>query len=241
MKKILIIPTYNEIDNIESIHKKIRKYNSRIKILFIDDNSPDGTLDKIKFLIKIDKNILYLSRKRKYGIGSAHKFGIRWATKKKIKLCITMDSDMTHDPKLIPKMIKLSNKYDLVQTNRFLDKNSMKSWPLYRIILTKIRYILLYLLLSIKNESSGAFRCYNFNLLNPKLIFLAKNNSYSFFWETIYIFTRNNCKIKELKMIQQYRTAGSSKIKFTDWSHGLYYLFIIFLKKIINKSYKKLK
>jgi hypothetical protein len=97
------------------------------------------------------------------------------------------------------------------------------------------------LLLGIKNESSGAFRCYNFNLLNPKLIFLAKNNSYSFFWETIYIFTRNNCKIKELKMIQQYRTAGSSKIKFTDWSHGLYYLFIIFLKKIINKSYKKLK
>jgi dolichol-phosphate mannosyltransferase len=84
MKKILIIPTYNEIDNIESIHKKIRKYNSRIKILFIDDNSPDGTLDKIKFLIKIDKNILYLSRKRKYGIGSAHKFGIRWATKKKL-------------------------------------------------------------------------------------------------------------------------------------------------------------
>jgi dolichol-phosphate mannosyltransferase len=122
MKKILIIPTYNEIDNIESIHKKIRKYNSRIKILFIDDNSPDGTLDKIKLLIKNDKNILILSRKRKYGIGSAHKFGIRWAIKKKFKLCVTMDSDMTHDPKLIPKMIKLSNKYDLVQTNRFLNK-----------------------------------------------------------------------------------------------------------------------
>ena len=86
------------------------------------------------------------------------------------------------NPKIIPKMLEYSKNYDLVQTNRFLDKNSMKTWPFYRRVLTSIRYIVLYFLLGIKHESSGAFRCYNFKRMNPDLIFYAKNNSYSFFY-----------------------------------------------------------
>ena len=238
MKKILIIPTYNEFNNIIPIYKKIRKYNSNLKIFFVDDNSPDGTLKIIKNLRKKDKKILYLSRKKKTGIGSAHKSGIKWALKNNYKICITMDSDMTHNPKLIPKMLKLYPKYHLVQTNRFLLKNSMRTWPLYRRVMTRIRYLLLFLLLGIKHDSSGAFRCYNFNKINPQMIFYAKNDSYSFFWETIYIFIKEKYKIKELKMIQKNRTAGTSKLKLKDWIHGLYYLFIVFLKDTFNISYK---
>ena len=92
----------------------------------------------------------------------------------------------------------------------------MKSWPLYRIILTKIRYILLYLLLGIKNESSGAFRCYNFNLLNPKLIFLAKNNSYSFFWESIFLLAKKKYSIKEIPVVLPARSIGNSKMGIKD-------------------------
>lgn len=237
MKKIIIIPTYNELNNVQLIHRKIRTHNKNIKIIFIDDNSPDGTLGKIKSLKKNDKNILYLTRKKKYGIGSAHKFGIKWAFKNHYDVCVTMDSDMTHDPRLIPKMIKLSKNYPLVQTNRFLRKNSMSTWPIYRKILTRIRFLLLYFLLDIKYDSSGAFRCYNFKLLNPKLIYLAKNNSYSFFWETIYILKNNNIRIKELSMIQKYRVVGSSKIRLQDWLHGLFYLLVVFVKK--NNSQNK--
>ena len=188
--KILIIPTYNEKDNVPIIYNKIRKYNPNLDIVFIDDNSPDGTKDEIRKIIQKDKSVKLILRKKKQGIGSAHKAAILWSLKKKYKLCITMDSDLTHNPKLIPKMIKLSKKYDLVQTNRFLNKNSIKSWPFYRRFLTKLRYILLYLLLGIKCDSSGAFRCYNFNKLNTKFIFYAKNNSYSFFWESIFILSK---------------------------------------------------
>ena len=236
--KILIIPTYNEKDNVPIIYKKVRKYNLNLDIVFIDDNSPDGTINEIKKIIQKDKNVKLILRKKKGGIGSAHKAAILWSLKKKYKLCITMDSDLTHNPRLIPKMIKLSKKYDLVQTNRFLNKNSIKSWPLYRRVLTKLRFILLNLLLGIKCDSSGAFRCYNFNKLNSKFIFYAKNNSYSFFWETIYILTREKCKIKELSITQKYRVVGSSKLALKDWFHGLYYLFVIFIKDKLGIHYK---
>jgi len=238
INKILIIPTYNEKDNVPIIYKKIRRYNPNLDIVFIDDNSPDGTINEIKKIIKKDKSVNLILRKKKQGIGSAHKAAISWSLNKKYKLCITMDSDLTHNPRLIPKMLKLSKKYDLVQTNRFLNKNSIKSWPFYRRVLTKLRFVLLYILLGIKCDSSGAFRCYNFNKMNSKLIFYAKNNSYSFFWETIYIFTREKCKIKELSITQKYRVIGSSKLALKDWFHGLYYLFIIFIKDKLGTHYK---
>ena len=81
MKKILIIPTFNERENIKTIYKKIRKYNKNLKILFIDDNSPDRTIDEIIKLKKKDKKLDYILRMKKTGIGSAHKFGIKWPQK----------------------------------------------------------------------------------------------------------------------------------------------------------------
>ena len=239
LKKILIIPTYNELRNVPIIYKKIRKYNHNLDILFIDDNSPDKTINEIKKIQKMDAKVKYILRKKKNGIGSAHKTGIKWVVKKNYKICITMDADLTHDPKFIPKMIELSKRYHLVQTNRFLDKKSLISWPLHRRILTKLRFILLYLLLGLKCDSSGAFRCYNFNKLNYKLLLFAKNNSYSFFWETIYILTKENCKIKEISIMQKYRSIGSSKLKMSDWFNGLFYLFEVFIKDLLNFNYKK--
>lgn len=238
LRKILIIPTYNEKYNVPIIYKKIRKYNKDLKILFVDDNSPDKTIDEIKTIRKKDRNVNFLLRKKKLGIGAAHKFAISWANKNNYKICITMDADLTHNPKYIPKMIQLSKHYHLVQTNRFLDKTSIQSWPLYRRILTRLRYIILKLLLNINYDSSGAFRCYNFSKLNYKLILFAKNNSYSFFWETIYILVKENIKIKEIKMKQKYRLKGSSKMKISDWTHGLYYLILVFLKDLVGINYK---
>lgn len=239
LKKILIIPTYNELRNVPIIYKKIRKYNHNLDILFIDDNSPDKTINEIKKIQKMDAKVKYILRKKKDGIGSAHKTGIKWVVKKNYKICITMDADLTHNPKFIPEMIKLSKRYHLVQTNRFLDKKSLITWPLHRRILTKLRFILLFLFLGIKCDSSGAFRCYNFNKLNYKLLLFAKNNSYSFFWETIYILTKENCKIKEISIMQKYRSIGSSKLKMSDWFNGLFYLFEVFIKDLLNFNYKK--
>lgn len=238
MKKILIaIPTYNEFANINKLYRLIRKYNKHIKILFIDDNSNDGTIFQIRKIIQQDKKVTLIIRKKKMGIGSAHKYIFKRAFKDKIKYLITMDADLTHNPILINKMIYLVKYFHLVQTNRFLDKNSIKTWPIHRVILTKMRYFLLYFLLDIKHDSSGAYRCYNLERINQKTLLKSKNNSYSFFWESMHIFTKKKFKIKELSLIQNYRKEGNSKMTLSDWIFGLFYVFFIFFSSGKKKKF----
>ena len=157
-KKIFIIPTYNERYNLPILYRKIRKYNKNLEVLFVEDNSKDKTIDVIRNIQKKDSKVKVLLRKKRV-IGSAHKKAISWAVKRNYNLCITMDADLTHDPKYIPKMIKFSNKFDLVQTNRFLDKKSIDTWPIYRRLLTRSRFILLKFLLNI-NYILQEYRCY---------------------------------------------------------------------------------
>ena len=105
-KKLVVIPTLNENENIVFLFNIIVK-RFKLPILFIDDNSDDGTRDIILELAKKNKLVNYIFRKQKYGIGSAHKEGLNWAIKKKFKICITMDADRTHDPLEIKKILYL--------------------------------------------------------------------------------------------------------------------------------------
>lgn len=235
MKKILLaIPTYNEFGNVNRIYRLVRKYNKKICIIFVDDNSIDGTINQLRKICQLDKNVSYLIRKKKLGIGSAHKTIFKKAYNNKISYLITMDSDLTHHPILINKMLKLIKHYHLVQTNRFKDKKSLKNWPFFRVVMTTLRHYLLLITLNIKNDSSGAYRCYNLEKVKLQTLLEAKNNSYSFFWESMYIFTKKNFKIKELTSIQNYRTEGNSKISIFDWISGIVYLFYIYIKKIFS-------
>ena len=131
MKQLIVIPTYNEKPNITILIKKLIKlYKSKFQILIIDDNSPDCTSAEVLKLKKKYKFIKLKSREKKLGIGSAHKYGIRYAIKNNFKILITMDADGTHNPKYIKKFLSLIKKYDLITTTRFSNKRSLKSWPL---------------------------------------------------------------------------------------------------------------
>ncbi len=237
MKKIVILPTYQEKENCEKIYKLIRKYNSKISILFVDDNSPDGTGKIIKNLKKKDRSLFLEVRKKKKGIGSAHKYGIRWALKKNFKIIVTMDADLTHNPKIIPKMLSLTEKFDLIQTNRFLMKDSIKDWTLLRKLMTNIRFILIKYLLGMEYDTSGAFRCYNFNKINPKHLLETKDDSYSFFWESIFLLNERKYTIFELPIKLPKRVSGYSKMNTSDWISGVIHLLAIFAKyKVLNKK-----
>ena len=125
LKNLIIIPTLNEKNNVKRIYIKIKKLkNLAFDLLFIDDNSDDGTQEEILNLSS-KKNIYYLFRKRK-GLGSAHRDGINWAIKKKYNICVTIDADGSHNPKLIKEMYSIIKnnkiKVDIINTNRFLKK-----------------------------------------------------------------------------------------------------------------------
>ena len=232
--KLLIIPTLNESKNITTLFKKIKKVDKKIDILFVDDNSKDGTKEEILNLKKKDKSVYFIFRPKKLGIGSAHKDGIKYAYKKKYKIILTMDADGTHNPKYIKNLLKFSAKYDLVSTNRFKEKNSLIEWPIQRRFLTKIRYYLINILLNINYDSSGAFRCYNAKKIKLIDILSAKNDGYSFFWESLYLLNKKKYTIKEIPIFLPYRKVGSSKMTFKDIISSLLYLIKYSVKNFLN-------
>ena len=145
-----------------------------------------------------------------------------------------MDADGTHNPLYIRKLLKYSSHYDLISTNRFIQNNSLIEWPIQRRFLTKVRYYLINILLNINYDSSGAYRCYNAKNIKLKDILDAKNDGYSFFWESLYLLNKKKYSIKEIPIYLPYRKVGSSKMTIRDIIGSLFYLFKYSLKNLIN-------
>ena len=233
--KLIIIPTLNEKKNIKKLFFQIKKLKFNFDILFIDDNSTDGTKNEIVTFSRKFINVRYIFRPKKLGIGSAHKVGLIYGYKRNYKKILTMDADGTHNPKYIKQLINLSDKYDLVITNRFINPKSLADWPVFRKILTNIRFYLINTLLNFNYDSSGAFRCYNVKNIKINHILLAKDSSYSFFWESIYHLNKKNYSIKQISVNLPYRKLGSSKMRIMDIVQSLLYLFKYFVKNLTKK------
>ena len=229
MRLLIVIPTLNEHKNIGKIYKKIVNLYKKAHILFIDDNSNDGSKKEILDLRKKNKKVNYIFRKKKLGIGSAHKLGIRIAKEDNYQYVCTMDCDGTHEPKSIKTMFRYIKKYNLIMTTRFKYKNSLKGWPLKRIIITKMRYYLVSFILNTKLDSSGGFRLYDLNKIKLRDIISAKDNNYNFLWESAFILELKKYKITEIPIILHNRTLGSSKMRLNDIFYGLIYLLKVFV------------
>ncbi len=232
---LVIIPTLNENENIEFLFNIIIK-RFKLPILFVDDNSNDGTRDIILELEKKNKLVNYIFRKQRYGIGSAHKEGLNWAFKKKFKICITMDADRTHDPLEIKKLLRSlkQHKADLITTTRFTKKSSLSDWPTLRKYLTKFRFYLVKIILNTKFDSSGSFRCYNLKKIKKSHFDYVDHDGYFFFIESLFYFEKLNYNIVEISTNYKYRFAGQSKMRVMDILSAFYNLF----KLSINNKLK---
>jgi len=229
MKIFVIMPTLNEKKNILNIFSKIKKTRIKLDILFVDDNSNDRSQELIKKLSKKYKNIKYIFRKNKVGIGSAHKDGIKYVYKNKYDLMITIDADGTHDPKYFQKMILNAKTYDYVITSRFIKSGLINDWPLSRKLLTYSRHFLVKIFLGMSLDASGAYRCFYLKRIALKDFLRAKNNDYAFFWEVTYIIKKRGYSIYEIPVKLIYRKLGKSKMKFRHILYSLIYLFKIFI------------
>ena len=225
---LVIIPTYNEQKNINLIINKIkRSLTFNYNVLFIDDNSNDGTQEIIKNIK--DKKIFYIFRNKKLGIGSAHKFGIKRGYKNKYRYIITLDCDGTHDPKYISEMIKKIKKNDMVITNRFAKKNSLKEWSFYRKFITSIRHLFVCFIFGVDLDSSGAFRVYDTQKIKITDILKAKSDGYSFFTESTIILN-NIYKIGQIPILLPKRYSGYSKMKLIDIVFGFFDILFLYIK-----------
>ena len=132
-------------------------------------------------------------------------------------------------------MIEELKNFDIVVTSRFLEKNSLENWPLFRVFLTTLRHLTISLLLAIPYDASGAFRCINCKRVSLSDLILSKKDSYEYFWESIFILHRKKYLIGQIAIQLPYRKIGSSKMKMKDIFSAIYYLMIVFFKKVLGK------
>ena len=235
MNKILIsTATFNESRNIEIFLKKIIKLKIKLDILIVDDNSPDGTSKKIiKFKTKY-KNIFLIKRSHKLGLDTAHKIIYKYALSKKYNYLITMDADLSHDPKIIPIFLKYIKNYHCVTGSRYI-KNGRNDLKGYRFFLSKYGNKFIKYMLNINlNEFTTSYRCFNLKKLKNFHLDKVKAKGYSFFMDTIYLLNKLGYSIREIPIIFHQRVQGKSKIPKIEIFRTLIYIMWIkinFLRK----------
>lgn len=231
VQNLIFSATYNESKNISKYINQVLKYAGKSDLLLIDDNSPDKTFKIIKKYSKKHKNIYLIIRKKKLGLDSAHKIAYNYAQKKKYKKFITMDADLSHNPKEIPKILKLLNKHDFVIGSRYVNKGKNKT-SFMRYYLSFFGNIFIKFLLKSKiSEHTTSYRGFNLEKMSNFNLNEIKSLGYSFFMETVFLIQKKNFKIKEIPIIFEDRKYGKSKIPKIEILRTLKNLFLILLRK----------
>ena len=233
MKILLAIPTYNEFGNIDALLQSILKETKNIDILLVDDNSTDGTIDVINKYKNNFKFINLIINKFKSGVGSAHLDAINYAYKNDYKFLITMDADFTHHPKYINRMIMELGDNDIIIASRHENLDSLKTWPFFRKLLTRMAYFYSKFLLGIHFDSTSGFRLYNLKKIKEEIFHNIKSKSYSFFIETSFLINKT-LKVKSLSIDMPIRFAEKSKMKFIDMLNTIIIMIILLIKKIFR-------
>ena len=213
MKTLIISPTYNEKKNIQQLVDLVLGENPEFHLLIVDDNSPDGTGDKVKSLQSVYKNLFLETRSKKSGLGTAYIFGFKWALKNKYENIIQMDADLSHNPKDLPRMVKNLKNNDVVIGSRYINGISVVNWPLRRLMLSygANAYSRIITGMRIK-DATGGFKLWKTEVLNSIDFKQVKSSGYSFQIEMNYRTWIKKYKIVEHPIIFIDRTVGFSKM-----------------------------
>ena len=239
MKKFLICsPTYNEYENIEIFCKKIFNINNNFHLLIIDDNSPDGTYKIIEKLKLKYKNLFLLKRKKKLGIGSALRKGMKYALKKKYYALITLDADLSHNPEDIPLFIKNLRSNDFITGSRYI-KGGKSDYDGYRDMVSRVANKLCKLILNMPfYEFTTSFRIYNYKCLKVLKKASLKSNGYSSQIEFFFYIYKSGLKCNEIPIKFRQRFKGNSKIPRLEVLYSGIKLIELFIKNIMIQKKK---
>jgi len=229
---LIFIPTYNEATNAPLMCGEISKLGLDADLLFVDDSSPDGTGELLEKLKPEFPRLTVHHRPGKLGIGSAHAGAIQWAYDRGYSTLVTLDCDFTHSPSDIPRLLQALEGADVVVGSRWINKESLPGWNLFRLALTRLGRFLTKIVLGIPQDASGAFRVYQLGQI-PRAVFgLAQSRGYSFFFESLFIFNRNGLQIREVPIVLPARTYGHSKMSARAAIHSGWFIFELLFESI---------
>ncbi len=215
MKAIVVIPTYNEVENVESIVNAVLATVENINVLVVDDNSPDGTADVVKRMMETDKRVHLKVRPGKMGLGTAYCEGFKYCLDNGFEAIFEMDADFSHNPKDVPRLLDelKTNNRDLVIGSRYIKGFNVENWPLSRLILSYGASVYTRLVTGMPiMDATGGFKCFRASALKQINLDEIHSNGYSFQIEMNYRMWVNKFNIKEISIIFTDRINGISKM-----------------------------
>lgn len=236
---IVIIPTYNEIENIESIIRAVFSLHKTFHILVVDDNSPDKTSDKVAELQKEFADRLFLSvRKKKSGLGTAYVHGFKWALKHQYEYIYEMDADFSHNPLDLERLHDAChlNGADLAIGSRYVTGVNVVNWPLSRVLLSYFASVYVRMITGMKiMDATAGFICYRKEVLEKINLDRIKFIGYAFQIEMKYRAYAKKFNIQEVPVIFTDRTKGQSKMSGSIIKEAIFGVLSLRFKKFINK------
>lgn len=234
-KAVVIIPTYNEIANIQKMLETLHQQQPDLNILIIDDGSPDGTAQIIKNFQLHKKNLHLIERSGKLGLGTAYIKGFRWALEQGFEAVVTMDCDFSHDPATIPEFISKIGPYDLAIGSRYVGGIRIMNWPMQRLLLSFFASIYAKIITGIPfSDSTGGFNCYSRKALQALNLDKVFSIGYAFQIELKYKIWSAGLQCTEVPITFWERTVGKSKMSRKIVYEAVINVFRLRIKKIFG-------
>ncbi len=236
-RALVIIPTYNEINNIRRIVPQVLEQDPRIEVLVVDDGSPDGTGAAADELAQADARVHALHRAGKLGLGTAYRAGFRWALEHDYEYVFEMDCDFSHDPKHLPQFLEAAQNADLVLGSRYLHgRVTVVNWPMPRLLLSYSANIYARVVTGLRLcDATGGFKCFRRRVLEAIDLEAVGSNGYAFQIEMSFRAARKRFRIVEIPIVFVDRTDGESKMSRAIVREAIWMVWWLRLQAVLGR------
>lgn len=236
MRILVIIPTYNELENVKKIIPAVLEQNSGIDILIVDDNSPDKTGDYVEELSKENSRIKLLRREKKLGLGTAYIAGFKYALQHNYDFVFEMDADFSHDPNEIKNFLEAIKEADLVLGSRYINGVRVLNWPMRRLLLSYFASVYTRIITGLPvKDATGGYKCFRIDVLKAIDLDRIRSNGYSFQIEMTFKAYKKGFRIKEIPIVFMDRVKGKSKMSKKIVREAVFMVWKLRLRSIIGK------
>jgi dolichol-phosphate mannosyltransferase len=231
-RTLVVIPTYNEVDNIVPLARGVLEQDASLEVLVVDDASPDGTGEAVREAGRTEPRLRLLARPGKLGLGSAYLAGFRYGLDHGYDAVGTMDGDGSHAPRFLPAMLAAARDADLVIGSRYVPGGGIRNWPPHRRALSAFAnlYTRVLLGLAVRDCTSG-YRLYQRRVLERLNPFGLRSTGYSFLEEMLHRTVRAGFDVAEVPILFEDRHAGTSKISQREIYRAAVHVFVTALRE----------
>lgn len=236
MRPLIIIPTYNERDNIQKLIPLLMELDLSLSILVVDDNSPDGTGKLVNDMSEQNDRIQVLHRPSKLGLGSAYIAGFKHAIQQDVDCIFEMDADFSHDPNMIPEFLEKLETCDVVIGSRYISGINVVNWPMSRLLLSYFAnfYARIITGMSIQ-DATGGFKCFKREVLEQIDLDHVRSDGYAFQIEMNFRCWRKGFRICEIPIIFVDRHSGTSKMSRRIIYEAIWIVWWLRLKRLFRR------